>query len=45
MKFKELPKKWKTIIVSLSVSSVLLIVSLVVYVMNTLGSLIHVMLG
>lgn len=45
MKYKDLPKKWKAAIAVLSVSFVLLLFLLAEYVLGTLGSLLHVMLG
>lgn len=45
MKFKELPRKWRITIISLSVSAILLLTALIAYVYSTIGSLLHVMIG
>ena len=45
MKFKELPHKWRMAIISMSVSAILLLTALIVYVYSTIGSLLHVMIG
>ncbi len=45
MKFRELPKKWRTVLITLSMTTLLSLLALIVFVMNTAGSLIHVMIG
>lgn len=45
MKFRELPKKWKTIIITLSITTLLSFIALIVFITSTAGSLIHVMIG
>ena len=45
MKFTELPKKWKAIMITLSVTTLLSLIGLIVYIANTAGSLLHVMIG
>ena len=45
MKFKELPSKWRISIITMSISSVLLLTALILYVSKTIGSLLHVMIG
>ena len=43
MKFKELPQKWKNIIMGLRVSAIVLFILLIANIWTTLGSLIMVM--
>lgn len=45
MKFRELPKKWKTILITLSATTLLSLIALIVLVTNMAGSLLHVMIG
>lgn len=45
MKFKELPRKWRISIISMSISALLLLTALIVFVYSTIGSLLHVMIG
>ena len=45
MKFRELPKKWKTIMITLSMTTLLSLIGLIAYIANTAGSLLHVMIG
>lgn len=43
MKFKELPQKWKNIIIGLRVTVIVLLMLLMANIWTTLGSLIMVM--
>ncbi len=43
MNFKELPQKWKNIIIGLRVTVIVLFILLIVNIWTTLGSLIRVM--
>ncbi len=43
MNFKELPKKWKNIIIGLRVAVIVLFILLIANIWTTLGSLIRVM--
>lgn len=43
MKFKELPRKWKNIIIGLRVTVIVLLLLLIANIWTTLGSLIMVM--
>lgn len=45
MKFRELPKKWRTVITALGVTTLLSLTALILFVMNTAGSLLRVMIG
>lgn len=44
MKFKELPQKWKNIIIGLRVAAIVLFILLITNIWTTLGPLIMVML-
>ncbi len=43
MKFKDLPQKWKNIIIGLRVAAIVLFILLITNIWTTLGSLIMVM--
>lgn len=45
MKFRELPKKWKVIMITLIMTTLLSLIGLIAYIANTAGSLLHVMIG
>lgn len=43
--FSALPLRWRRVILALGLAALLLLLTLVLYVHATLGSLIHVMVG
>lgn len=45
MKFSDLSLKWRKTVIGLMVSSICLLISFIVYVWSTIGSLLSVMIG